>query len=299
MSLQSKWFGFGLDERYDEGVRAFEHGRYEEAVESLGRCLRSTRDARTTRLARYYIGESYARLGRAALEKGDPKLAVSYLESCLVHHPNYADVHLQLSRAFAATGDHTRQQEHLSKALQLNPHYGDALRDQAALMYARGQHEQAMDMLSDAFPQLDELANATELHRSGRHEEALLALRGLQLSTGHQANNHARLADAYAANGDLPAALSEYEKALALQPRYPDVLCRYGQALLQADRVEEALDQFRAAIQVNPTYVEALAQAGIAFRRLGKHDLALQSFEQALEIDPNHVVASYEIKRRR
>ena len=55
MSLQSKWFGFGLDERYDAGVRAYEQGRFEEAVDALVRCLQSSKDSRTVRLARFYL----------------------------------------------------------------------------------------------------------------------------------------------------------------------------------------------------------------------------------------------------
>ena len=303
MSLQSKWFGFGLDESYDSGVRAFEQNRYEEAVDSLIRCLRERKDARTSRLARYYLAESYLRLGRMALQKSDPALAVSYFQSAVELQPSYADVHLALARAYGLVGERPLQESHLAKALELNPSYVEALMERARSQYALGRHEIGLGELRRAIgldPSCDgeHYQIALELHAAGDHKGAAENIGKITPSVVGDAQVYASSGEVHAQAGRFAEAARDYERALELAPDYPDIRCRYGEALMQLDQVDRASEQFRKALDINPRYVEAYAQLGIALKRMSMGKDAQEAFKRALELDPHHVVASFEVTRR-
>ena len=64
-----------------------------------------------------------------------------------------------------------------------------------------------------------------------------------------------------------------------------------GNALLEAQRLEEALDAFRIAMEQDPNDVKARANAGAALIRMGRLGEAEERLRHTLEIDPHHTIA--------
>ncbi|MFX8786136.1 hypothetical protein ABTM90_20150, partial [Acinetobacter baumannii] len=79
MSFVGKWFGFGRNPHYDDGVRAYERGDYPAAIESFRLCLEGEPEPGAKERAKNYLAGSLGRLAQAELEEGALDQAVEHL----------------------------------------------------------------------------------------------------------------------------------------------------------------------------------------------------------------------------
>ena len=125
----------------------------------------------------------------------------------------------------------------------------------------------------------------------------------------HQAADHDHSAPGH--THDAPAAKATEVKAAATKPAkpaLPDSLpklkaaadkdttnakaqYRYGVALLDRDRPQEAIDAFRRATKAKPDYLEAWVNQGAAWDAIGRGQDARQAYRRALEIRPDDEIA--------
>ena len=302
MSIVGKWFGFGSDDGYDAGVRAYESGRFSEAAESFDACLVRTKDTTLRRLARFYLGQSYARLGVERLQVGDIAGAEAAFRHALDLQPAYPDLHCLYASALEAKGDRVGLERELRIALEINPLYADAALRLGQLEYADGRHESAMALISKAVRagkgvDVDAYRGFAAAHQAGTYDQASALLGALTLVTAAPAVQQAQEAAAHVQAGRFEEATFAFEAALALEPGYADVRCGYGQALLELDRLDDAVKQFEAALAINPKYADAYAFLGVGLRRLQRVEESKQAFRRALACNPDHPIASLERSR--
>ena len=111
----------------------------------------------------------------------------------------------------------------------------------------------------------------------------------------NSARLHEVLAESHASDGDFVGAISEYEKALAIDPTLPGVHFELGEAILR-NKVDEdsrarAEQQFAAALAENPYDAHSEYELGeIAFLRSRWQD-ALQHYARAAQLQPTLVDA--------
>ncbi|HLZ96418.1 MAG TPA: tetratricopeptide repeat protein [Steroidobacteraceae bacterium] len=86
-------------------------------------------------------------------------------------------------------------------------------------------------------------------------------------------------------------ALDGCDRALALQPQYPEALVNRGNALCALDRPDEGLASYQRAIAVAPALYDAHVGRANALISLRRHEEALASCGRALEIGPRNVDA--------
>ncbi|HRF58929.1 MAG TPA: tetratricopeptide repeat protein [Fimbriimonadaceae bacterium] len=304
MALVGKWFGFGKDEAYDRAIKAYDQGDYADAIGGFEACLEAGADPAMVRLARFYIAESHAHLGQSALAREQFGPALEHLLAAIEIHPNYPDLRLQLALTYQGLGDTAKQIESIETSLRLNPNYALAILHQGILWCLDGRIDEGLKRVAQAVGRDsnlrgDRYESALQAFRSGDTDRGISNLRAMAVQVSDDANAHAKIADGFARDRHWHEALQEYEAALRLAPRYADIQCRYGQALLQTDAVSAATEAFRAALDVNPKYADAHAYLGIALRRLGDENGAQASFRAALEFDPHHAIAGEEITRMR
>jgi tetratricopeptide (TPR) repeat protein len=77
--------------------------------------------------------------------------------------------------------------------------------------------------------------------------------------------------------------LSEYGRRVRQHPTDLSLRSRYGKALYDAGRLDEAIAEFQKAVNDPKGRVQALAHLGGCFRKKGLHDLAVKQYGQALE----------------
>lgn len=111
-------------------------------------------------------------------------------------------------------------------------------------------------------------------------------------------------ADAYNLRGlvymrldDAAGAEDSFRRAIALDPRDPNVLHNYGWLLCQQNRYADAQQQFTAALSI-PTYTErpkTLMTQGLCQIRAGQRADAERSLTQAYELDASNPVVAYNL----
>jgi len=99
---------------------------------------------------------------------------------------------------------------------------------------------------------------------------------------------HFQRGDALRMNGDLAAAIAEFQLAVATA-RVTDPLPHnnLGAALLRDGKPAEAIANFRAALRIDPAYVSARCNLALALANTGQDELACAELEQVLRRDPH------------
>lgn len=303
MGVVGKWFSFGKNENYDEGIRLHQAGQYLDAIQQFKICLSSDPDPSTRERARSYMAGALGRLAKQEVAKSRWTEALHYLDDAIALRPAFADLRILRAQVFHALKRDEDKNFEIRFALDLNPKYGFAILQDAIEMLEGGDRESGLTRLRDAVaadPRLDSdlYREALALWQSGSEAESLARFRKVVPVLRTDPEEIARAADELAHDGRWQDAEEGYRRALEVAPRFADIRCKHGQVLLQLDEVEQAIAEFREAVTINPRYADAYAFLGIAYRRAGQKDDAVGAFRAALEVDPAHVVASQEIERR-
>ncbi len=91
--------------------------------------------------------------------------------------------------------------------------------------------------------------------------------------------------------GDLPAALSLYEKALEAFPEFPEAELQRGNALVALKRFEDAEKAFRKALELRDDWTLAMSNLGSLLVGRGKYDEAEKLLAKTLEADETNQAA--------
>jgi arylsulfatase A-like enzyme/Flp pilus assembly protein TadD len=136
----------------------------------------------------------------------------------------------------------------------------------------------------------------------GRNDEAIAVLNKAAGMIDWDPELWNYLGVAFWNKGDLGNAVTAYEQALALDPRYAVVLSNLGTALAsQAMQnkdpaaLRRAMDSFKRALQCDPRDAAAYNGLGAAYHLLGDVDAAISCYEQAVAIEPDHKLALFNL----
>lgn len=302
MSL-GKWFGFGQNADYDEGIRLQTEGKFEDAVAFFEAVVKA-RDPQLHRQASYYLAECLTHAGLNALRKENYAHAIKFLEPARELHPTFPDVRLNLAIAYRGLRNLNRMQTELSESLTLNPRYARAVFMAGLVKYEEGEPEIGItEMLRageiDPLFIGDRFEAGLSNHNLGDKGSAVAHWQVLLMLERSDANAFSRIGDSFAKKALWEQAAAEYERALELAPTYPDIRVKYGQCLLELDQVARAVAEFEKAVEINPKYADAHAFMGVALKRLGEKERARAQFQTAVTLNPDHVIAARELTRLR
>jgi tetratricopeptide (TPR) repeat protein len=96
--------------------------------------------------------------------------------------------------------------------------------------------------------------------------------------------------------GKLVEAIAEYDKAVLLYPRCPEVHYNRGLAYRGHGDLEMAAVDFTQAIDLDPKFTGAYSNRGYVNFKLGDYAEALADFKKVLEIDPQNADARKSIE---
>lgn len=113
--------------------------------------------------------------------------------------------------------------------------------------------------------------------------------------TGPNARAHTNFANALGGQGDIDAAIREYQRALRIDSTLPEAHNNLGWYLDKAGRGDEALSQYEQAIRVDSRYTEARNNYGVALAKRGQIDEAIREFSASLAVDPAQPDAHYDL----
>ncbi len=91
--------------------------------------------------------------------------------------------------------------------------------------------------------------------------------------------------------GDVEAAINEFQKAIAIDPKYGAAQLHLGHAYERANRSDEAIDAYRKSIELEPQNFFARNNLGVLYSKKNLYDQAIVEFQDALKIEPGNAMA--------
>jgi tetratricopeptide (TPR) repeat protein len=117
-----------------------------------------------------------------------------------------------------------------------------------------------------------------------RDTESLLT-HALQVNP-HSIMAHNNLGLVRAQQGQLAAAIAQYQRALQSNPQAAEVHYNLGNAWLRQGNQEQALTHYRRAVQLKPTWAEAHNNLGTTLEELGHVPEAILHYQTAIQRQP-------------
>ena len=203
-------------------------------------------------------------------EEGKYAEAEPLLKNVISSNPKYADVHNKLGIISHLRGHVRQAAEYFKKAIELNPSYTEASLNLAITYNDMGEFKKAQEIFSVA---------AQIAHPTPSAMDPFIA--------GKIANEHYKIGNIYLDFGMNDEAIEEYQKAIKLFPRLPDVHTKLGIALRNKGAVEDAIIHFTKAKELNAQYGPAWIQLGLSYYMKGLTGLAFEEWENALRHIPD------------
>lgn len=119
----------------------------------------------------------------------------------------------------------------------------------------------------------------------GRLEESLEKWSALADLLPQDATAHNNLGVVLKKMGENEKALSEYQKALALKPDYPEALNNTG-ILLMENSPGEAILSFNKAIRTSPDYADPYFHLALLLEKNGQTGQAVEQYRRFLDLSP-------------
>jgi tetratricopeptide (TPR) repeat protein len=109
------------------------------------------------------------------------------------------------------------------------------------------------------------------------------------------AEAHNNLGVAYHVQGQVDPAISEYQKALHINPDLADAHNNLGVAYYAQGNVDWAIKEFREALRIDPGLAQSHYNLGVAYKAVGDIQCAIAEFKEALNIDPNDAATNFSL----
>ncbi len=91
--------------------------------------------------------------------------------------------------------------------------------------------------------------------------------------------------------GDTELAITDYNKAIDLDPHYAEAYFNRGLVLSRQGKISEAVKDYTTAIRLRPGISQAYNNRGLLLSGLGHFHAALDDYNQAIDINPDFVEA--------
>jgi len=127
---------------------------------------------------------------------------------------------------------------------------------------------------------------AMSFARSSIYEDEVSLYTDIVSGSPNKARPHNNLGDALKKAGRIEEARNHFERALALQPAYPDALNNLATIYNSSGRREEALQLLSQALSLNPAHLQARSNLAITFYEQGMPGEASQQYAIIIDLAP-------------
>ena len=97
----------------------------------------------------------------------------------------------------------------------------------------------------------------------------------------------------YQQDEKLDLALSDYNRAIAIDPELAEAYYNRGIAYYFQGKLDLALSDYNRSLRINPDYAQVYSNRGIVYAERGQLDLALSDYNRSLEINPDYAITYY------
>ncbi len=238
----------------------------------------------------------YYYTGEAYRSQGDYKNALATYEKAIQAQPSFAPAYLGRARVNLATGDFDGVQTDLDMALTNDPNLGEAYLVQAEYALTQKDAEAALTALLGAEKILPG-SPLIPLYRA--QADLLLRQPGEAIDQGLQAHDrdftllaaYRVLGEAYLANGQAGPAISNLRTYLLYKDQDAGAYTLMGGAHAALKEYPQALSAFNQALEIDDMLIDAYLQRGLVYLEQN-NELALDDMSSALKIDPQSFAAN-------
>jgi len=122
----------------------------------------------------------------------------------------------------------------------------------------------------------------------GKHGDALTDLNRAIALNPNLAGLYSNRGNIYLALGNEDKALADYTQAIQLNLNFAGAYFNRGNVYSRRGDLDRALTDLTAAVHLRPTYASAYFNRGIVYFRMGRDADATADFRKTLELNPQH-----------
>ena len=183
----------------------------------------------------------------------------------------YADVYDMLGVIYHQQGRMADAEAMFKEALRINPAYTEAALNLAVTLNDLGKYREAKDIYQRAM---------TASRNAPRNLDPF--------AKGKIANMHADVGAAYHAVGLYEDAVREYERALALCPKFVDIRTKLGTTFREMGNLGAAVREFERVKIENPKFAAGRLHLGLSYYAQGRRTEAAAEWQQVLVMAPEN-----------
>jgi len=246
------------------------------------------------------IADSYNNLGVIAAGNKNFAGAVEYFKEAREWLPSLEMLDRNLGMASFYGNQFEGAAAALKRHLQAHPDDARARSALALSFFALQKYSDVRTILEpirgevDAEPGLS-YAYAVSLVKTGDYTQGIDRLKALEKADPNAADIPMLLGETFAEQSDWGTALSEYRKALAINPKDARAHFLSGVALIRQGSPADAVQELRTALQLDPSNGPSKYHLAFALIQLEKKDEALHLLQEVLRQDPNYADAYYQL----
>ncbi len=333
MSFWGRIFGVEKNPEYERGIRYFNEGRYDEAVETLEKAIESLGPGDPTyALGMFYAAEAHVHLGTVRFHAGDLDAAFEHFSIAVRENPTYPDLYYRMGVIHHQRGELDESLEMLGRAIDLNESYFEAVCFLGIVLYELGKKEDAdasfkralelgadnpgpiskflSDHITGKATEIPPLARLREIMYTDTDFDSLIREGVESYNTGHYdravelLNEAAGLHPDYAdvrfklglsmlRHGDHEQARAQLLEALRINEQYTEARFYLGVSYLDEKLYREALPHFERAVLEKPVYADLQCYLGLTYFYIGELKKARAVLDRTLEISPGYAKARY------
>ena len=222
---------------------------------------------------------------------------IGWLRQALDRQPAYPEAQLNLAMALEQQGRLAEAIASYERVVQLRPHDAEAWNHLGRAQLRHGEAGDALTSLGralslkpdwpEAVRRLDRaLEAAIDAGDTPPAPPAAVVAAGSEAPASQQPQAWNEFGIALRRQGNLPAAIAAYRKALNLDPGQAATHFNLGNALKDRGDQEEAIAAYRLAVQAHPDHFRAWNNLGTILHERGDHAGAVEAYEAALRIQP-------------
>jgi len=280
------------------GIYHYYRNEYKQAEEFFRKALKDEdklADADRNK-ARHYLTLSLMDSAAKVAETGEADTAIEQLRAASEVSPDFPDIHFRLGRLFEELGRTDEAIAAYRRAIGCGPRYLDARVYLGFCLLRAGRADESATAFGEALElkksMLDgPFAQAIERLDEGDPARAAELFHDVFLSAPPLAEEYRRKAMEWIKHDEYEKALAEFDRAIELCPKYPDLHNFRGVVLSELERGDEAVEAFRLSAALAPGYLVPRLNLAFAQMRAGDLKEAEAVLEAVLEIDPTEPAA--------